>query len=113
MMQLARWFVERKCKAIEDIDPQRFYVENVRAVFGLPQPVVRRLLDLAVREGVLERRIGVLCPHEAHMVAWYTSEDMIPKDISCDICEMEGREDHRHSGDEMDRLPFYRLVSDD
>ena len=55
---LIRRFVSRKRAAIEAIDPQRIYVENIRAFFGFPHVLTRVLLEAAVREGALERRIG-------------------------------------------------------
>ena len=112
MMRFVRRFTDRKRAAIEAIDPQRFYVENIRAILGLPYPVTRLILDVAVREGALKRQIGLLCPHESNIVASYPSDDMIPATIPCEMCEMLGRE-HLHQEDEMEHLPFYSLVTHD
>ena len=105
-----RRFVDRKRAAIEAIDPQRIYVENVRAFFGFPHSVARLLLETAVREGALERRVGVLCPHDMHIVDSYLSEEAVPESVYCLACEADGREHPNHPCDHMERQTFYKLV---
>lgn len=105
-------FVDRKRQVIESTDPQRIYVENVRAFFGLPTRVARLILDAAVREGSLERRVGVLCPEDKHIVRSFSSEDEVPASVHCFVCESEGRERTDHERYELGRQTFYRLVSD-
>lgn len=107
-----RRFVERKQTAIERIDPERIFVENIRAVFGLPHRVARFLLDVATREGSLERKIGVLCPYDRHIVKSFPddSERKAPETVHCFVCEAAGRDDSDHVPSEMERLVFYRLV---
>ena len=108
---LIRRFVNRKREAIEGIDPQRIYVENVREFFGVPQALARLSLEAAVREGALERRIGVLCPYNMHIVASYSSEEAVPESVFCLVCEADGREHPSHPQDELRRQTFYKLVS--
>lgn len=104
-----RRFIDRKRKAVEAIDPQRIYVENVRAFFGFPEPVARLILETAVREGALERRVGLLCPYDRHIVKSVSSEEETPDAVPCLACEAEGRQE-AHSRSEMGALTFYRLV---
>lgn len=108
---LIRRFVDRKRAAIEAIDPQRIYVENIRAFFGFPHGLTHVLLEAAVREGALERRIGVLCPHERHIVESFSSEEAVPEFVSCLACEAQGRENFEHARDDLARQTFYKLVS--
>ena len=110
---LIRRFVDRKREAIEAIDPQRIYVENIRAFFGFPHALTRLLLEVAVREGALERRIGVLCPHDMHIVESFSSEEAVPEFVSCLACEAHGREHPDHPRDDLARQTFYKLVSSD
>lgn len=104
-------FVDRKRKIIEGTDPQRIYVENVRAFFGFPTRVARLLLDAAVREGSLERRVGVLCPEDRHIVESFATENDVPESVHCMSCEAEGRDVSDHPKGELGRQTFYRLVS--
>ena len=105
-----RRFVDRQREAVEAIDPQRIYVENVRAFFGVPHSLARLLLEAAVREGALERRIGVLCPRDMHIVESYSSEEAVPESVFCLACEAGGREGPEHPGRELARQTFYKLV---
>lgn len=104
-----RRFIDRKRKAVEAIDPQRIYVENVRAFFGVPHAVARLLLETAVREGALEKRVGLLCPFDRHIVRSFSSEDEAPDAVPCLACEAEGR-DEAHPRSDMRTMTFYRLV---
>lgn len=106
-----RAFLDRQRDIIEEIDPERIYVENVRAFFKLPNPAARLLCELAVREGAFERRIGVLCPHDEHIVKSFKTEEEIPERIFCLSCEAEGREECVHGAREMYHLRYYRLVA--
>ncbi len=104
-----RRFVDRKRNAVEAIDPQRIYVENVRAFFGFPHSLARLLLETAVREGALERRVGLLCPYDQHIIKSLSSGDETPDAVLCLVCEAEGREG-THPRSTMGMLTFYRLV---
>ena len=108
---LIRRFVDRKREEVEAIDPKRIYVENIRAFFGCPHALARLLLEVAVREGAMERRIGVLCPYNMHIVESYSSEEAVPELVTCLVCEAHGREHPDHPRDELDRQTFYKLVS--
>lgn len=100
--------MSRQREIIEDIDPDRFYVENIRAFFNIPEAWARYICKLAVHEGAFEHKIGLLCPNEEHIVASFSTEDNIPDTVHCRICEAEGREGE-HPTAEMERLDFYRL----
>lgn len=102
-------FVDRKRKAVEAINPNRIYVENVRAFFGFPHALARLLLETAVREGALERRVGLLCPHDRHIVASFSSDEDVPGSVFCLVCEAGGRDETEHLTARMERLTFYKL----
>ncbi|HRD40962.1 MAG TPA: hypothetical protein PLC65_20200, partial [Bacteroidia bacterium] len=44
-------FVERKLSIIENTDPERIYVENIRSFYNMPSFAAKTLCELAVREG--------------------------------------------------------------
>ena len=102
-------FVDRKRKAVEAINPSRIYVENVRAFFGFPYALARLLLDIAAREGALERKVGVLCPYDKHIVASFSSEEGLPESVFCVACEAAGRDETEHHPAKMERITFYKL----
>jgi hypothetical protein len=71
-----------RLRAIEALDPSHIYVENVRSLFGLSTSLAKRLCDLAVRQGFLEKRVEVLCP-DAAVAAEAPSVEMLPAEVSC------------------------------
>ena len=82
-----------RIEAIEKIDPEHIYVENIRAVFGFTTPVARALCDLAVQQGILQRRVEVRCPDET-AAAYAPSVEDLPRMVSC-WCEVNGNYEER------------------
>jgi len=73
---------EKRLQAIEDIDPQHIYVENIRAVFGISSGLAKRLCELAVRRGILAKGVEVLCPDHV-VAAEAASRELLPPEVSC------------------------------
>lgn len=105
-----RRLVDRQRELVEKTDPDRIYVENVRAFFKLPHPLAYVLCEAAVREGFFKGRVGVLCPSDEHIVASYESEADIPDVVHCRVCEFEGRPEMKHETGGANRIKFYQLV---
>jgi hypothetical protein len=49
-------------EAIAKLDPQKIYLENVRSALGVSHFTARQIADAAVRQGVFEKRVEVVCP---------------------------------------------------
>lgn len=107
-----RRLIDKKRAAIEAVDPQRIYVENVRAFFGFPHSIAKLILDLAVREGALERRTGLLCPRYQNIIATLEDGQDPPDQVNCLVCESEG-DGETHDGRDLQSIVFYRLVHKD
>jgi len=103
-------FVANREKLVEDTDPDRIYVENIRAFFGIPFRFAEFLCDLAVRQGVFARKIGLICPQCGKMLLSVDSEDDVPEQILCDVCEIDERDQYIFDSAELTRLPFYQLI---
>ena len=71
-----------RLKAIEALDPEHIYVENVRSILGLPTGLAKGLCELAVKRGILERRIEVLCPDWV-VAAEAPNEELLPAEVTC------------------------------
>ena len=95
-------------RMIEQTNPNRIYVENVRSFFHIPSSVAKGLLDLAVRSGELEKRVGVLCPNCERMIADAES-GYEPDQVSCNICEVNGEEHSCFPLDACQKIEFYRV----
>lgn len=101
-------FLDRKRAEVERISPDRIYVENVRAFFGLPTKLARLLLDTAVFDGALERRVGVRCPADGHIIRSFRDGEILPESLPCTVCREFGRVDHAHRVGDCEVEVFYR-----
>lgn len=97
----------KRLKTLSLIDPQRIYVENIRALLGTTTWVAKQICETAARQGVFVKRIQLLCPDGGA----YTVEDpaKIPDTIPCRR-EIDGEiEEYLESTDRLNRLEFYSL----
>ena len=104
--------VERKAEQIRKTDPDRIYVENVRSFFGMTTPLARTLCELAVKEGVFERRVAAICPTDHRVITTYTSKKEIPERLKCTTCELNEEEKYEFDDAELKLETYYKLVSD-
>ena len=102
-------FFARREELIERTDPERIYVENVRAFFGIPFKAAQYLCDLAVRQRIFSRKIGVTCPGCGKILLAVNSEDEVPETITCDVCELNERDQYIFTRQELGRIIFYKL----
>lgn len=103
-------FVSKKQKVIEETIPDRVHVENVRSFFSTSTWAARQLCEMAVREGLFDPRIGLICPNSEceRIINSYGLEDEIEDTIFCETCE--SRElDHVFETKDLKRIKFYRL----
>jgi len=99
---------ERELTLLERLNPDKFYVENVRSILGVSQRSAEKICETAVRQGVFQKRVEVKCPDGA-VAASADSEENLPQTVRC------FREEDGHF--EIDILPtadlqkttFYRL----
>ena len=97
---------------IKGIRPGNIYVENIRSVFDISRIEARTLCEMAVSSQIFERRIGLLCPDPAcnqRLLADYGLENDIPKEIHCEHCELEGRDNFVYDTSKLTKVEFYRL----
>lgn len=104
--------VERKAEQIRETDPDRIYVENVRSFFGMTTRLARTLCELAVKEGVFERRVAAICPNDARVITTYPSQKEIPERLKCLTCELNEAERYEFDAAELKFETYYKLVSD-
>lgn len=104
-------FVDKKRRQIFNTDPERIYVENVRSFFGMPFWAAKFLCDMAVRQGVFEKRIGLVCKNDdcKRIIATYGENEKIPETINCLQCEINQKGEHEFRTSELEKLTFYRL----
>jgi len=69
-------------EALARLNPQKFYVENVRNALGVSTKRAQRICNLAVRQGLFEQGIEVLCPDDV-VAASARTEAELPLKVRC------------------------------
>ena len=104
--------VDYRQKLIEQTDPNRIYVENIRSFFGISHGTAKFLCDLAVKQGAFERRIGIMCPNCNTLIGDYGANDAIPRKVTCEHCAMLGESVFSFYNTECRKISFYKVIKD-
>jgi hypothetical protein len=100
---------EKNAKLLSQLNPSRIYVENVRSLLGVSHAEAVRILETAVRQGVFEKRIGVLCP-DGEIAASAESEKNLPFQVECLQEDEDGYpEETSIPTESLKKVIFYRL----
>jgi hypothetical protein len=119
-MRLSRQFLKiigdrfiatpNRIKALSKINPQRIYVENIRAILGSTSWVAKLICETAVRQGIFVKRVQVLCP-DGSVVLTVSSPKEIPQKVKC-WKEVDGElEPSIQESDRLDRIEFYEFTA--
>lgn len=101
-------FSENEAQALSKLNPSKIYVENVRSVLNISQSSAQRICETAVRQGIFERRVEVLCPDGA-VAASADSELTLPVTVNC-WTEADGDlEEVELSTADLKKRIFYRF----
>lgn len=68
--------------AIAALDPDKIYLENVRSILGVSYQHAFDICEAAVRQGVFEGGVEVLCP-DGVVAASANSESGLPEMVRC------------------------------
>jgi hypothetical protein len=97
--------------ALARLNPEKFYVENVRSVLGVSTVTAQRICDTAVRQGVFRRFVEVVCP-DGSVAASADHEESLPEMVRC-WSEKDGQyEETMLPTHELRKAVFYRLNDD-
>ncbi|RZK33295.1 MAG: hypothetical protein EOO61_15560 [Hymenobacter sp.] len=102
-------FVQSRLNILEHTDPNRIYVENIRSFYGLPTFMAKFLCEMAVKEGLFAKRVGVECPNEGRLIMTADSVDKLPRVINCSNCEALENDRHEFALSECHLVEFYKL----
>ena len=99
-------------KSLETLNPDRIYIENIRSVLGSNTRIATIICNIAVRQGFFVKRYALACKNDScdRILASYSSLDQIPKRITCDFCEEEGKMESTFNSSDLDIIPFYKYV---
>ena len=109
--KIKKGLVAEKERKLLEIDPDRFYVENIRSFYNLTTPVARFLCELAVKHKLFNKKFGLICPNEecGCIIKSYAPGEPIDDLLTCETCEILGREPYQFSSDSLKRMPYYQL----
>lgn len=104
--------LERKTEIIENTDPDRIYVENIRSFFRVPYTLARFFCEMAVREKFFKKKVGVFCTNDdcRRLIQTHDIRADINEEIICDICEDLEKEKFVFKKNDLDITEFYQLV---
>ena len=105
-------FLDRKAELLSLTDPDRIYVENIRALFNLPTKVAKFLCELAVRSGQFEKVHGIKCPSCGRTIKVSSDKSTLPSHITCAVCEALEKDTYDFEVSESMILTFYKLRRD-
>jgi hypothetical protein len=102
-------------QTIKKLDPSRIYVENVRSIYNISSVRARVLCEMAVRDNVFQRKIGLICPNSdcGRIIAQYDSYDDIPATVTCELCEMDDTKESIFDTADLEKIEFYQLKNVD
>ena len=98
---------EKQAAALARLNPEKIYVENVRSVLDISAWRAKQICETAVRQGVFEKRIEVLCP-DGVVATSAPSEEQLPPKVIC----WENYEEVEVPTQQLRKNVFYRLVDD-
>jgi len=90
------------------LNPDKFYIENVRSILGVSHVAAVQICEAAVRQGLFERRVEVVCPDGA-VAASADTEANLPETVRCWHEEEGLLEPEELPTKQLEKTTFYRL----
>ena len=90
------------------LNPEKIYLENVRSVLGVSSPMAQRICETAVRRGLFQRMVEVVCP-DGSIAASAESEASLPPNVTCWKEEQGDLEPVEMATASLSKSVFYRL----
>ena len=94
------------------LNPDRFYVEEIRSLLGVSSSRARKICEIAVRQGVFGRGVEVLAPDGA-VVASSDQESKLPENVRLWMDHDGEYEETEVATRLLPKRLFYRLMDDD
>jgi hypothetical protein len=97
---------------LQKMENDKLFVENVRQFFNITKENAEFLCEQGVREGIFEKRIGVLCSNCNGMI--YSSEfgNILPDVVVCENCKELGVGNYKFATSSLDKITFYTFRKD-
>ena len=111
IVDLLPWEVldEKQAEALAHLNPAKIYIENVRSVLDVSTRRAEQICEAAVRRGVFQRGVEVLCPDGA-VAASAPSEAQLPATVPCWVETGREIDEVEIPTADLRKMIFYRLV---
>jgi predicted RNA-binding Zn-ribbon protein involved in translation (DUF1610 family) len=104
--------VDRQLNVLENTDPDRIYVENIRSFYHIPFKAARFFCEMAVKEHLFRKRYAVNCPNCGRVILSVDNKAEIPTTIKCKTCELDEQEEYEWPVSRVHIQEFYQLIQD-
>lgn len=101
--------VDKKLDIVERTDPERIYVENIREFYNLPYVAAKTLCEIAVREHIFRKKIGIICPNDESIIKSYDIDEEQDETVTCEKCLLREEEKHSFDTKDLEKIIFYQL----
>jgi hypothetical protein len=95
-------------EAIARLNPDKIYLENVRSALGVSSGRAQQIVETAVRQGLFERFVEVVCPDGA-VAATARTESELPQKVRCWTHDGDNLEEVELATSTLPKVTFYRL----
>ena len=100
--------LDGKEEALTQLNPQKIYLENVRSLLGVSARAAQQVCDSAVRRGVFQKRVEVVCP-DGSVAASAEVESALPEKVKCLVEEDGGFHYEEHHTKSLRKCTFYQF----
>jgi hypothetical protein len=101
---------ESQWQQLSELNPEKFYVENVRSILGTPYWVAKELCETGVRREIFSRGVEVVCPN-GYVAASAEVEAHLPENVECPQEEDGHYEMIEMPTSELRKVVFYRFTN--
>jgi hypothetical protein len=92
---------------LRELNPDKIYLENVRNLLHVSSEKALKVIDHAVRQGLLSKYVEVLCP-DGSVAYTATSENDLPDHVKCWVEENNAYAVSTLPTVELNKLVFYK-----
>ncbi|MBL7690849.1 MAG: hypothetical protein JNM41_04590 [Flavipsychrobacter sp.] len=105
-------FIDKEQSVLNHINPDKFYVENIRRFYNLPLGITKYFCEMAVKQGYFNKKYAVQCPSCDRLIDAFSDISEIPSQVKCDICELNQSENFIFSKSRVKIVEYYQLNRD-
>lgn len=104
-------FFQKRKELLENTDPDRIFIENVRSFFNLNTTMAKFFCDMAVKEKYFKKKTGLQCPNDSckRIIATTDHGESFKHPVHCDLCELNEEDQFEFSKDEIHIVTYYQL----